>query len=867
METADRSVSGRSGMFLSSLPDTVGFSYAQTPKRTASEAELQRPKPSTSTGTGVKRRASQACQSCRVRKVRCNVAKHGPPCTNCQMDELVCVVGESKRKKKRTTDGISPGSEGNINNEFLLPPGSAALSAGQTHELFSHPREHVLHPINEVTIASKTGTAPSNMWYSVQSPMQRTTSLSEGLPLAHGPTSPTARPPPALPAYIKPLPDRFEPDDITYLHNKGVLAIPDQELRNELLRRYAEYMHPFMPLLNLHELVRVVHQNDGVQSVSLLLFQAVMFAGVAHADLRLLEAAGYTNRREARRAFFNKTRLLYDLDYEDDPLALVQALLLMTYWRERPNARKETLHWIEIAVSLAQKIGLHRNPVDSVPQPWRQRLWKRIWWSAYMRDAQIALGSRTSTCIKDVDFDVPMLQLADFELDILPSVPSYVSADCKVVGDVEKQRQLALMCIENAKLCLRIGYILSVHHEVTSSKGSIRTAAMLFANQVEPGNDHEKASAEALKEWHDGLPDEARYVTPTLHDVDVGDSCLVVNRAFLHLAYYTALSALHQPQLLPSTRVSSRAPRPDAMCVSRNVVQLAATSITTIAGTLQSLGLVRYLPSPTITVLLPAIVFHLLDTLAPERYIRPTSLQDFGKCMQVMGELREMYAAADYSTAFLQAAIQKTEIGPVVALTDEDREERSAITAAQGPTGNGMLHMHLMSSGPGQGQIIPPSASQTVDVTTQPANGNASASNSLPSGDYVARRLTQPSLLPTDPPSDRPSNQRQQANLASYNPDASVFDASDTPNGPSPNMTTPSDSAIVADRVNGFEHDSDGNAAGLGTAEETFNVDDVGDYDGLNGGNGAFALDMDWMQGVGPDGLMLTREEEWQAVF
>ena len=46
----------------------------------------------------VKRRASKACQCCRARKVRCNVVEQ-TPCTNCRLDEVECIVSESKRKK------------------------------------------------------------------------------------------------------------------------------------------------------------------------------------------------------------------------------------------------------------------------------------------------------------------------------------------------------------------------------------------------------------------------------------------------------------------------------------------------------------------------------------------------------------------------------------------------------------------------------------------------------------------------------------------------------------------------------------------------------------------------------------------------
>lgn len=61
------------------------------------------------TGRSVKRRASKACQCCRARKVRCNVTEHGAPCTNCRLDEVECIVSESRRKKSVPPCGPSAG--------------------------------------------------------------------------------------------------------------------------------------------------------------------------------------------------------------------------------------------------------------------------------------------------------------------------------------------------------------------------------------------------------------------------------------------------------------------------------------------------------------------------------------------------------------------------------------------------------------------------------------------------------------------------------------------------------------------------------------------------------------------------------------
>lgn len=47
----------------------------------------------------VKKRAGRACTLCRSRKVRCDVVRNGPPCTNCHLDSLDCIIPRSKRHR------------------------------------------------------------------------------------------------------------------------------------------------------------------------------------------------------------------------------------------------------------------------------------------------------------------------------------------------------------------------------------------------------------------------------------------------------------------------------------------------------------------------------------------------------------------------------------------------------------------------------------------------------------------------------------------------------------------------------------------------------------------------------------------------
>lgn len=114
------------------------------------------------------------------------------------------------------------------------------------------------------------------------------------------------------PRFLKPLPARMSPEDLEFLRIRGALAIPESGLRHELLRCYIKWVHSFMPVLNLHKFLLAISQNDSNGNISLLLFQAVMFVATAFVDFKHLHDAGYSTRKKARQAFYNKLRVCMD---------------------------------------------------------------------------------------------------------------------------------------------------------------------------------------------------------------------------------------------------------------------------------------------------------------------------------------------------------------------------------------------------------------------------------------------------------------------------------------------------------------------------------------------------------------------------
>lgn len=392
-----------------------------------------------------------------------------------------------------------------------------------------------------------------------------------------------------------------------------------------------------------------------------------------------------------------------------------------------------------------------------------------------MRDRLIALGMRRPTRIKSEDFDVPMLTLDDFEIAAVPDSVTCVPADCRAARDVGLQRQLAIMCIEKARLCLCISHVLSKQYCVLNNNQGLqndRTTMMLLPKKLDPETSEVKACDEELQIWVKDLADEAKY-----SDDFTGENSLDVNRALLHMVFFTTLSALHRPQVLPSSH-GGPASVPvkanvasDLLDVSRRNVRRAASAITSIAQRLDQADLVKYLPTTGVTVLLPAIIIHLLDIKAPEEDTRRASLRGFCQCMAVMGKLRDLYAAADYSTAFLEAAIRKAgiHIAPATIQTPGNDNAASPLGVKTSPVtsvedlvnAGRRLDMQALSNP----AITASQQLQRSTLTPPPDNGTTnllmlekSATNNNVTDEEVARRL-ETFLASTPPESDHDHDQ------------------------------------------------------------------------------------------------------------
>ncbi|KAI0388965.1 fungal-specific transcription factor domain-containing protein [Xylariaceae sp. FL0594] len=660
-----------------------------------------------------KRRAARACVSCRARKVRCDVVEKNP-CGNCRWDGVECVVQESRRRRKGPFD---LNSSAHISNLSMCAPHPAHAEAHlrakttpspiaiaplrrpiisndanhsgaggrRSGEIHVPPQPHCQQsnlrpdPVLLPALPANTyGSRYPNIWPNPNGPNNQAP-VPAPAPAATPATPASAEPlrtrPPLKPideidvsiqqpGFLRPLPQRIASEDVAYLRAKGALSVPSLPVQSALLRAYVEYVHPYMPLLDLHDFLSLVDARDGSRGqTSLFLYQAVMFCATAFVSNKVLKEAGYSSRKAARRAFFTKARLLYDFDYENDRLLLVQGLLLMTYWYETPDDQKDTWHWMGVAISLGHTIGLHRNPANTNMSPPRQKLWKRIWWSCFMRDRLVALGMRRPTRIKDEDFDVPMLEEADFDFAVLPEEVQVVDPQCTLLRDVGMQRELAQMCIAKAKLSLCISHMLKAQYSVLACtkthENTTNSTMMLLPNKQLDNMDSITRCDVELTKWAESLPESCRYRPLSLLDIQNGRGVVAVQRNLLHMVYFTTMSALYRPLFLPSSPHELQQTSSQVQQTSRVRVCTAAIQITRMVAELNTLHLDKYLPTTGVTVLLPALIIHMIEMKNPSSGVRIAAYKGFRQCMRVMERLRDIYSAADYAVAFVNAAMRK----------------------------------------------------------------------------------------------------------------------------------------------------------------------------------------------------------------
>lgn len=122
--------------------------------------------------------------------------------------------------------------------------------------------------------------------------------------------------------------------EIDILHQRGAFLLPPKQLCDELVDAYFKWVAPVVPIINKSRFMR--HYRDPKNPPSLLLLQAILLAGSrVCTNPQLMDANGSTT--PAAMTFYKRAKALYDANYEDDRVTIVQALVLLGWYWEGPE--------------------------------------------------------------------------------------------------------------------------------------------------------------------------------------------------------------------------------------------------------------------------------------------------------------------------------------------------------------------------------------------------------------------------------------------------------------------------------------------------------------------------------------------------
>lgn len=126
----------------------------------------------------------------------------------------------------------------------------------------------------------------------------------------------------------------------------------------------------------------------------------------------VLQAAGLSSRFSALETFYHRGHALFSLGFEKDATTVVQFLFLLSnIW----SGGEDSYHWASKAVSHSMALGMHRTTISSQLPTGVKRLWRRIFWSVYIRDRHSAAATGRPYRISDHFCDTPIPIQSEFD--------------------------------------------------------------------------------------------------------------------------------------------------------------------------------------------------------------------------------------------------------------------------------------------------------------------------------------------------------------------------------------------------------------------------------------------------------------------
>ncbi|ETI19562.1 hypothetical protein G647_09396 [Cladophialophora carrionii CBS 160.54] len=534
-----------------------------------------------------RRRAAIACTSCHARKVRCNVVLVGQPCSNCQQDQALCLLHVSARGKHKRR---------RVNREEEEACHGSPVLSGTTAAA-----QHPLATSTDVQGCDESLSLDPDL--SSQDEYESQANVEAYRKIVDGTDTKGARVPiyvgelqslrfifhvaredkgiSCKAHYLVPEPKRrnLSPEEIACLEAKGAFSTETDDLRDQLLSLFFDYVYPILPIIDPYDFYRR-YDTGGAANISPLLLQSMFLAASNFVSRDAIQKSGWSSVMTMKRRFYERAKALYDVEYETDKLCLIQSVLLLGYWLGNSHDRMDSWHWVGVATSLSQSLGLHRDAGCSRIPPSHRSLWRRIWWCCFYRDRCIALGMGRAYRINTADCDVKDLTLEDLVCSGMPS-PDLKDTSAAIVRRCNSYAPIFLEIIKASRL---LGDVLASVYRPRRDEDSPDSSSWNTAQSIE----------EKLAAWQLGLDPRCR-VDSLAFSVDE-PRAMILHKYYIQILHHVTVITLYKPfvfqdDILPTDPASDIRAR-----LAWEGCQLSASAATASFRKLTELDLIRFLP-------------------------------------------------------------------------------------------------------------------------------------------------------------------------------------------------------------------------------------------------------------------------------
>ena len=153
-------------------------------------------------------------------------------------------------------------------------------------------------------------------------------------------------------------------------------------------------------------------------------------------------------------------------------MVVVQSAVILSFFYTDTDDRTGSWHWLGTAISLCQTLGLHRHLEKFAPKHHfttdKLRMFRRIWWTCFIRDCWLSLGQGRPMRIHPGFCDAPIPTVDDVASD-LQNLPASIQNKYMPVDQVT----LARLWVDLVKLSKVLGDVIHTSYRLRKSLPSI----------------------------------------------------------------------------------------------------------------------------------------------------------------------------------------------------------------------------------------------------------------------------------------------------------------------------------------------------------------------------------------------------------